>query len=291
MIWLVGNKGMLGTELSDRLKASGVAFAGTDREVDILDASAIGAFARGKELEWVVNCAAYTAVDKAEAEVDLCRALNATGPQNLARAAKRMGAKILHVSTDYVFGGTASTPYREDDPVCPQGVYGRTKAEGEELVRLACAEHVIIRTAWLYGRHGPNFVFTMLKLMAEKEKIGVVADQRGTPTNAADLAGAIVSIITAARIEYGTFHFTDRGETSWFEFARAIQALGRKCGILDRECAIEALTTAQYPTKAKRPAYSVLDKNKIMTAYALAIPEWETSLEAFIGEIQAKGTI
>src|SRR5208282_5540900 len=177
MIWLVGDKGMLGTELSMALAASGLEFSGTDRDVDILDPRAIGDFAAGKRIEWIVNCAAYTAVDRAEDEVDLCRAVNAEGPENLARVASASGAKIFHISTDYVFDGSGKEPYREDDLVSPIGVYGRSKAEGEGRIRSSCPEHVILRSAWLYGRHGPNFVYTMLRLMEAKEKIGVVADQ------------------------------------------------------------------------------------------------------------------
>ena len=223
MIWLIGNKGMLGTELAGALAVSALEFAGSDREVDILDPAAIQAFAKGKKVEWIVNCAAYTAVEKAEDEVELCTRLNAHGPENIARAAGKLGAKLVHISTDYVFDGSGTRPYVEDDPVAPIGVYGRTKAEGEARLRAACTRHVIVRTAWLYGKHGPNFVHTMLRAMREKEKIGVVADQRGTPTYAADLAAAIVTIIRAPRPVFGTFHFTDLGETSWYEFAVAIQ--------------------------------------------------------------------
>ena len=288
MIWLVGDKGMLGTELAGSLSASGLGFEGSDREVDILDPGALPLFAAGKKIEWIVNCAAYTGVDRAEDEVESCSKLNVEGPENLARLARELGARILHISTDYVFDGSGSVPRPEDDPVSPMGVYGRTKAEGEARVRAACPEHVIVRTAWLYGKHGPNFVYTMLKAMGAKERIGVVTDQRGTPTYAVDLAAAIVTILRSSRTEFGTFHYTDSGETSWFDFAVAIQKLGRESGILERDCAIDALTTAQYPTKARRPAYSVLSKEKIKAAYRLEIPAWEDSLAAFIKEIVAE---
>ncbi len=287
MVWLIGNNGMLGAELSSGLTASGIEFLGTDRDVDILDPKALELFAAGKRIDWIVNCAAYTAVDKAEDEPGLCLALNADGPENIAKAASAIGAKLLHISTDYVFDGARSKPYLEDDPVSPVGVYATSKAGGEACVRERCPEHVIVRTAWLYGRHGPNFVYTMLRLMAAKERIGVVADQFGTPTYAADLAGAIVSILREPRTEYGIFHFTDLGETNWHLFALAIQKLGREAGILDRDCAIDALTTAQYPTKARRPAYSVLSKEKIIAAYGLDIPTWEESLSKFIMGIAA----
>lgn len=286
MIWLIGNKGMLGSELAQVLAASGLEFAGSDREVNILDPEAIAGFTEGKKIEWIVNCAAYTAVEKAEDEVELCSRLNIDGPENIARAALALGARLIQISTDYVFDGSSTRPYREDDPVAPIGVYGRTKAEGEARVRAACPDHIILRTAWLYGTHGPNFVNTMLKLMRERDKIGVVADQRGTPTYAADLASAILSILRSPQPVYGTFHFTDLGETTWYEFAVAIQRLGREHGLLPHDCAIDPLTTAQYPTKVRRPAYSVLSKDKIVEAYGLKIPKWEESLQNYIGERQ-----
>lgn len=285
MIWLIGNKGMLGTELAQALASSRLEYTGSDREVDILDPEAIQAFAHGKKIGWIVNCAAYTAVEKAEDEAELCARLNAQGPENIARAASKLGAKLIHISTDYVFDGSGNRPYVEDDPVAPIGVYGRTKAEGEARLREACPQHVIVRTAWLYGRHGPNFVTTMLRLMREKEKVGVVADQRGTPTYAADLAAAIVSILRAPRVVYGTFHFSDVGETTWYEFAVAIQRLGREHGLLERDCSVDPLTTAQYPTKVRRPAYSVLSKEKIVATYGLKIPNWEGALKSYIAEL------
>ncbi len=282
MIWLVGNKGMLGTELDLALSAAGLEHVGSDRELSILEPDAIAAFVRGKKVSWIVNCAAYTAVERAEDEVELCTRLNAEGPENLARLADSIGASIMHISTDYVFDGSGKLPYREDDPMAPIGVYGRTKAEGERRLRAACARHVIVRTAWLYGEHGANFVYTMLRLMRTKERIGVVADQRGSPTWSFDLAAAMVSIVSAPARGYGTYHFTDEGETCWHEFALEIQRLGRLYGLLERDCAVDALTTAQYPTKVRRPAYSVLSKEAIKASFGLAIPDWRVSLEAFI---------
>lgn len=295
MIWVVGSKGMLGTELCRQLEEVGIAFVGTDREVDFLDAGALKAYWGDSHLraptrlpagdshpDWIINCAAYTAVDKAEDEPELCRRLNAEGPANLARLAAEAGACLLHLSTDYVFDGSGGCPYREEDPVGPTGVYGRTKAEGEEAVRGFCPRSVILRTAWLYGRDGPNFVYTMLRLMRARESIGVVADQRGSPTWAADLARAIRSIVGAEPPRFGTYHFTNAGETTWQGFALEVERLGREAGILERPCRVEALTTAQYPTKARRPAYSVLSKEKIVADFGVTVPEWRQSLEAFI---------
>ncbi len=290
MIWVVGSKGMLGTELCRQLGAIGMDFVGTDREVDFLDAKALASFAAGpsfggRAIGWIVNCAAYTAVDKAEDEVELCRRLNVEGPANLARLASASGASMLHISTDYVFDGNARRPYFEDDPIDPTGVYGRTKAEGEEAVRASCERSVILRTAWLYGRDGPNFVFTMLRLMRQKDFIGVVADQRGTPTWAVDLAAAILTILGSEAPRCGVYHYTDGGETTWRDFALEIGRLALERGLLGRECRVDALDTAQYPTKAKRPAYSVLSKDKIAADYGVSVPDWRESLKTFISSL------
>jgi dTDP-4-dehydrorhamnose reductase len=288
MIWLMGNRGMLGTELSLLLEGEGLPRLGTDRELSILDPEALRVFASDKKIDWIVNCAAYTAVDRAEDEIELCTALNVEGPRNLAKLAKEIGASLLHISTDYVFHGTATRPYLEDDEVGPTGVYGRTKAEGEKALLENCPRSVIVRTAWLYGKHGPNFVTTMLRLMGEKEEIGVVGDQQGTPTWARDLSRALLTIVTSPRPRYGIYHFTNEGVTTWHEFATEIQRLAMERGILKRACRIKKLTTAEYPTKARRPAYSVLSKKKIAAEYKLVIPEWKTSLASYITEIEAE---
>lgn len=261
MIWLIGNKGMLGTELSLLFEENKIPFVGTDREVDILSPEALAAFAKDKDIGWIVNCAAYTAVDKAEDEEALCRAINADGPKNIAQLAKTIGAAVLHISTDYVFTGTADSPYPEDTPVAPTGVYGKTKADGEQALRDSLDRHVIIRTAWLYGKHGPNFVYTMLRLMKERDSLGVVADQIGSPTWAFDLAKAILSVVTSSSPSWGTYHYTNGGQCSWHDFALEIQRLGLETSLLDKTIPVKALSTADYPTKAKRPAWSVLSKD------------------------------
>lgn len=288
MIWIIGNKGMLGRELSELLTAQGIEHVGSDREVSILDPEALSAFANdvqreGRRISAIVNCAAYTAVDKAEDEPELAFALNAIGPEHIARLAKSLGARFIHISTDYVFDGKASRPYREDDPTGPTGVYGKTKAEGERRVIAACPEAIILRTAWLYGKHGPNFVYTMLRLMRERTELGVVADQRGTPTWARDLATAIIVILGKELPAPGIYHFTNEGETTWYEFAREIYVQARTLGLLPHDVTIRPLTTDQYPTKAKRPAYSVLSKQKIKRTFDLSIPEWRDSLIKFLG--------
>ncbi|OHD14833.1 MAG: dTDP-4-dehydrorhamnose reductase [Spirochaetes bacterium GWB1_48_6] len=281
MIWLIGNKGMLGTELSLVLKQRGLSLVGTDRELDILDPSALEAFAAGKDIRWVINCAAYTAVDKAEDEEAFALRLNAEGPGNIARLCARIGARVIHISTDYVFSGEGTSPYLESDPTDPTGAYGRTKAEGERVVLGEAPDAIIIRTAWLYGRYGPNFVATMLKLMAARDEIGVVADQKGTPTWAYDLSQAVADITTKNNFPAGIYHFTNAGETTWYEFALEIQRVGTDLGLLTRTCRTKALSTAEYPTKTKRPAYSVLAKDKILAA-GITVPDWKMSLRDFL---------
>ena len=294
MIWIIGNNGMLGRELSEVLASRGLASIGTDREVSMLDPEALSGFAEraredGRSITAIVNCAAYTAVEKAEEEPELAYALNAEGPANIARLADRLGADLIHLSTDYVFSGKGTSPYREDDPVDPQGVYGRTKAEGEKAVLANCPGTVVIRTAWLYGKHGNNFVRTMLRLMRDRAEVGVVRDQYGSPTWARDLAGAIASILAGVERKPGIFHYTDGGITNWHEFALEIYDRGRECGLLPHEVSVKPLTTDQYPTKVKRPAYSVLSKEKIERMYSLTIPDWRESLRLFLsGEARAE---
>lgn len=308
MIWLIGCKGMLGTELSRQLEASGLPWVGTDREIDITDAQALEAFAKGIETEaytpsalpheqrhiqWIVNCSAYTNVDKAEEEPDLAEKLNVLGVMNIARLTRKINAKLIHISTDYVFNGKESAPYTEDMPKDPLGVYGRTKSDGEDIIKKEMNQYYILRTAWLYGYDGKNFVYTMTKLMNDRDSIKVVADQFGTPTCAADLAETIIKIIQKgdnaksffgrnSALSYGIYHFTDEGRTSWHEFATEIYRLGRKYGRIVRVCDINPCTTAEYGAKVQRPACSVLSKEKITKALKLKIPSWQASLEKFI---------
>ena len=273
---------MLGRELSSALRRSGLPFLATGREVSIVDEAALSSFAENKAIRWIVNCAAYTAVDQAEEEIDRCAALNRDGPANLARLAQRIGASLLHLSTDHVFDGALTRPYTEDDAVRPVNVYGRTKAEGEEAALAACERTVIVRTAWLYGGDGPHFVTAMLSLMRERPSVGVVADQRGTPTWTRDLAAAILTILRQEEPQYGIYHFTDSGETTRHGFATEIKRLGLAYGLLAHDCEVRKLTTAQYPANAKRPAYSVLSKEKIMAVYGVQVPDWKISLERYI---------
>lgn len=284
MIWIVGNKGMLGSELTRLLCKQGMPNIGSDREVDFLNPAAIEEFALRNAVTAIVNCAAYTAVDKAEDEPELCARLNIEGPVNLAMLAKKLSVRLVHISTDYVFSGDAKEPYQEDAPMDPKGTYGCTKAEGEKRIINLYPNAIILRTAWLYGEFGSNFVYTMLKLMRKRSEIGVVADQVGSPTWAQDLARAITAILDHPENPGGIYQFTDSGEISWHEFALQIHALGRKFGILERDCTIDPLTTDQYPTKAKRPFYSVLSKEKIIRDFHVVVPLWDASLEQFLIE-------
>jgi dTDP-4-dehydrorhamnose reductase len=295
MIWLIGSQGMLGTELARLFEKAGLAYTGTDREVDITRMASLESFAEQRgPFRWIVNCAAYTAVEQAEEETDLCRRLNTDGPAHIAALAEKTKATLIHISTDYVFNGQGifsgnspeRRPYREDDPPDPIGVYGRTKREGEQKIQERTHRAYIIRTAWLYGRYGKNFVTTMLNLMRERDRLFVVQDQRGSPTWARDLAELIQAVITRGEegraVPWGIYHYSNQGDISWFDFARRIYTRGRELGILTGDCMVNPCTSDEYPTRVKRPAYSVLDKTKIRSALGITIPEWERSLDTFL---------
>jgi dTDP-4-dehydrorhamnose reductase len=283
MIWLVGNRGMLGAEVNRLLQAYKLEHVATDLDVDITDRQALNEFSRPLTLSWIVNCSAYTAVDRAEEEPEQAFQINAEGVLNLALTARLKKARLLHISTDYVFDGRKEGPYLETDTPNPSGIYGRSKLQGEIYIRENIDNHVILRTAWLYGSYGSNFVRTMLRLFHERDEVRVVVDQWGSPTLAGDLAEAILQIITQETIQYGTFHFTNEGRTNWFEFASLILELAGKHHLLDREVRLVPIKTEQYPTKALRPANSYLSKEKIKTVFGIPIRPWQESLAEFIG--------
>ena len=275
---------MLGTELALLLESSGLPCIGTDRELDITNKDSLFSFVENQHapIAWIVNCAAYTAVDKAEDDSESCRLLNTVGAGNIARAAKKTEARLVHISTDYVFSGMGKKPYTEEDPTDPIGVYGLTKRDGETAV-LECNEKTyIIRTAWLYGKHGNNFVHTMLHMMNERNEIKVVDDQKGSPTWTYDLASAVLALIKATdsgkEIPFGIFHYTNEGEITWFDFAREIFRQGKEHGCIKKDCAIVPCKSGEFPARVKRPAYSVLDKSKIKAALGIEIPDWDKSL-------------
>jgi dTDP-4-dehydrorhamnose reductase len=280
---------MLGHDMVEQLDELGIEHVDSDVECSILDLDAIRAFVSGKSIEWIINCSGYTAVDKAEAEEAKADAINALGSENLGRIAVNSGARIIHFSTDYIFDGEASEPYEEDSPPSPRSAYGRTKARGEILLRAVCPEHFIVRTAWLYGIHGGNFVHTMLRLMNERDEVSVVEDQRGSPTYTKDLSRAICEIIQKDSREFGTYHFTNEGETSWFEFARSIYEIGRSTGKIAKACTVVPVSSDGYPTKTVRPKYSVLSKAKFRRTFKVVIPTWRDGLERFFRELGEEG--
>lgn len=287
MIWLIGSKGMLGTEIARELTENRIDFIGTDIDVDITNIDALRSFAKEKSINWIINCAAYTAVDKAESDTELADKLNNVAPGNIAKVAKEINARFIHISTDYVFDGTGNTPRTEDMPIAPIGVYGVTKAKGEKSVISNTDEYYILRTAWLYSWHGKNFVYTMIRAMNTHDAVKVVCDQKGTPTFAATLAGVIISIINKAEsgnaIPYGIYHCTDEGETTWFEFTKEIKRQAVELGLVtNKACTVNPCTTEEYPTPAKRPAYSVLSKAKIQNALGIKLPQWQDSLSEFL---------
>ncbi len=282
-ILVTGSNGQLGSDIKElAVQYPGFDFLFTDREtLSIIDETAVNRFFDQYQPDFCINCAAYTAVDKAEdaAESGNVQALNADAVGYLARACATHNTKLIQVSTDYVFDGNGTEPYKESDATQPVSMYGITKLAGEELA----AKHtdaIIIRTAWVYSTFGKNFVKTMMRLMADKPQISVVSDQYGTPTYAADLAAAIMLIISSGQWKPGIYHYTNEGRINWHEFALAIKDL------IQSGCEVKAIPTIQYPTPAKRPAWSVLDKTKIKETYQLEIPDWKASLEVCIGKMQ-----
>lgn len=283
-ILITGAYGQLGSELKEiSKKFPQFTYFFTDADtLDICNKEAVNDFIANNKINFLINCAAYTAVDKAEDEPGLCAKINCDAVRNLGEAAAAHGTKVLHVSTDYVFDGTNYRPYVETDPVCPQSVYGETKLAGEQALMAACPDSAIVRTAWLYSSFGNNFVKTMIRLGKERDSLGVIFDQIGTPTYAADLAEALMKMVVFAeenKFVPGIYHYSNEGVCSWYDFTKKIHRL---VGI---QCKVSPLETADYPTKAKRPHYSVLNKKKIKTTFGITIPHWEESLTDCIAKL------
>ncbi|NDV67673.1 dTDP-4-dehydrorhamnose reductase [Dysgonomonas sp. 25] len=288
-VLVTGAYGQLGSEikrLTNINPNNNFRFFFTDADtLDITDIEAIDAFVAENSIKYIINCAAYTAVDKAEDDVALCYKINHDAVLNIAIVAAKHKARVIQISTDYVFDGTNNRPYVESDPVNPQSVYGKSKEEGESSLLAKCPESIIIRTSWLYSIYGNNFVKTMIRLGRERSELNVVADQTGTPTNAADLAAAIGHILDYSEEKDfvpGIYHYSNEGITTWYDFTVEIH---KDAGITG--CQVSPITTDQYPTKAKRPQYSVLDKTKIKTTFGLTIPEWKDSLAVCVEELLA----
>lgn len=285
-ILLTGANGQLGRELHTLLEQSlpGVTTYTDIDTLDLTDAGAVSRTVAQGDYTHIINCAAFTSVDRAEQEPGLCLRINTDAVANLAKAAYETGAKIIHISTDYVFDGTAHLPYRESDKVNPMSIYGSSKRRGEMVLLSLCPNAIIIRTAWLYSPHGKNFVKTMLTAARKRKTLRVVSDQIGSPTSATDLAAAIVTILKAPQWIPGIFHFTDEGVASWYDFAKAIF---RIAGINDVN--VKPISTDDYNTEcaasAARPPYSVLNKQLIKNTYSVTIPHWEESLREVIARI------
>ena len=283
-ILITGANGQLGNEmrvLSAENKEYTYFFTDV-AELDICNAQAILDFVKANDINVIVNCAAYTAVDKAEESIELCTKLNADAVGYLAEAAEANGAEFIQISTDYVFDGTAHTPYQETEPTCPNSVYGHTKLAGEQNALTLCSRSMVIRTAWLYSTFGNNFVKTMIRLGKERDSLGVIFDQIGTPTYARDLARAIFAAIRQGVVP-GVYHFSNEGVCSWYDFTKAIHRLA---GITT--CQVKPLHTEEYPTPAKRPHYSVLDKSKIKATFGIEVPYWEESLQECIAQLKVE---
>ncbi|WP_128331583.1 dTDP-4-dehydrorhamnose reductase [Apibacter sp. HY039] len=279
-ILVTGGDGQLGMSLKQKIKEKPIAestFVFTDvQELDIMDEMFVKTYFFSNKFDYVINCAAYTAVDRAESDQQIAEKLNAEAVKYLAKASAAQKATFIQISTDYVFSGNESTPRKEDDPVGPLGVYGKTKLSGEKFALEYNPKTYILRTAWLYSPFGNNFVKTMLKLFKEREEVNVINDQLGSPTNALDLADAILTIVQNDIQAYGVYHYSNEGECTWYQFAEEIKKLSRSA------IKIEPIPTSGYPTPAERPKYSLLDKTKIKTTFGVSVPDWKESLKSIL---------
>ncbi len=281
-ILITGCNGQLGNEIQliERDYPHHQFFNTDVAELDICDQQAVDQFVAGHAIDGIINCAAYTAVDKAESDKEMCTTLNTVAPAYLANAIQQRGGWMIHISTDYVFNGKTHIPYVEDDTPSPDSVYGSTKLASELGVTKFCQRAMVIRTAWLYSTFGNNFVKTMIRLGKERDEIGVIADQIGTPTYARDLALTILCIVEKG-IEPGVYHYTNEGVASWYDFTKAIHRIYGISG-----CQVKPLHTYEYPTAAQRPPYSILDKTKIKRVFGITIPYWEESLRDCIQKLK-----
>lgn len=280
-IWITGASGMLGQDLTALAKARGHKCLLTDLEVDITNEQAVATFLATHRPDRLVNCAAYTAVDKAETERELNYKVNALGPQVLGKCCAEAKVPILHISTDYVLNGESPRPLSPEDPYHPVNAYGEAKKQGEEFLLASGASVWIIRTAWLYGIHGKNFVKTMLSLMNSKDRLTVVNDQFGNPTWAVDLAEAVLTVLENGD-HFGIYHFSGEGIATWFDFAKEIQRKGLQEGLLSKKIPVEGVSSSEYVTPATRPVWSALSKEKLKSTFGIKIPHWEGSLAAYI---------
>ncbi|RRJ86345.1 dTDP-4-dehydrorhamnose reductase [Paenimyroides tangerinum] len=277
---ITGSNGQLGQcikEISEQYPTIDFVFV-SRKELDITKELDVKAYFESNKFDFVINCAAYTAVDKAESDIENARLVNATATKYLAQSSAKQNIPFIHISTDYVFDGMISEPRKETDEVNPINIYGQTKLEGEELALAINPRTIIIRTSWVYSNYGNNFVKTMLRLFQERKELNVINDQIGSPTNALDLAEALIQIVLSKKITYGIFNYSNEGKCSWFDFALKIKEQSNS------NITINPIPTTAYPTPAKRPIFSLLDKSKIKTTYQISVPDWENSLERMMNQ-------
>ena len=278
MIWIIAKNGMLAQDIINTLNKNNIEYIATASNIDITNIDILNNFPKDKNIKTIINCSAYTKVDLAEDEKDLCYKVNAEGVKNITEIASNINADLIHFSTDYVFDGNSNKPYTEEDKTNPINIYGKSKLEGENYA-LSYNKSIVIRVSWLYGIYGKNFVYTMINLMNSKESIKVVNDQFGSPTYTGDVAELIYYYIQNHSFDYGLYHYTNDGNISWYDFANKIYEKGKQYNIINNNCIINSCTTEEYPTKAKRPKYSVLYVEKIKK-YA-KIYNYEDSLNKF----------
>ncbi len=286
MIWLVGSKGMLGSEFQKLLQNSSFSFVSSDIDVDITKKQEIDKFLTDKEINYIVNCVAYTNVDLAEEEKEKAFLLNSVAVENLVKVAKEKNACLVHFSTDYVFNGLKSGVYAENDNPNPVSVYGKSKLAGENAILKGAIPFYIFRISWLYGRFGKCFPKTMINLFKTKKEISVVSDQEGSPTNAKILAENILKIIKKDNENYGIYHYSDLNFTNWYLFSKKTMKFAYRYNLIDNLINIKAVSSSEFKTKAKRPLNSKLSKEKFLKTFNLKLNSWEENLEKFIGELQ-----
>jgi len=280
MIWVIGGEGMLGQQIKKSLTKSQLEYVSTDIEIDIVNYESLISYANNYDsIEWVINCSAYTAVDKAEDEEEKAYQINGLGVKNIAKACKKINAKLIHFSTDYVFDGDKEEAYSEDDRTNPVSVYGRTKLVGEEAIAQQLESYFIFRISWLYGVYGNNFVKTMVRLFKEKEILNIVGDQFGSPTYAATLSENVIALINKDSCMYGLYHYSDEGKISWYDFAKEI------IGLVKDKIKISSVSTDQYPTKARRPKNSTFSKTKV-NSLGFRVHPWKDNLEKYFKEVK-----
>lgn len=279
---VTGSNGQLGYQLAKKLADKVTLLALDKASLDIANNAQVEETLLAFGPDLIINAAAYTAVDKAEQEPELAKAINETGPENLAKVAAKLAAVLIHVSTDYVFDGSNDAPYVETDATNPQSIYGLTKLNGEKAIAKNCGKHIILRTAWVFAEHGNNFVKTMLRLAQSRPELGVVADQVGGPTYAGDIADAIISIVsqldTQSEQRWGIYHYSGTPFVSWHQFATQVFEKAAQQQLIAKAPVVNAITTAQYPTPAKRPAFSMLNCNKLQQAFAVSPSNWQAAL-------------